>query len=71
MSITTTYDVFCDICPMWVEGSLISIQKARDNARRLGWKYVCLNKRDGTEFIYDRHGRVYGDVCPACQKKLD
>lgn len=54
MSVTTSKDVFCDICGDWVTGDIETTnKKVRKLVRRDGWKY---KKIDGE----------MKDVCPMC-----
>ena len=57
MSITTTKDVFCDVCGDWTYGDIQTTNKVvRKLVRQDGWKYRKVN------------GEMQ-DICPKCQLK--
>ena len=54
MSITTSKDVFCDVCSAWIHGGIeCDAKHARGTARLSGWKRKKLN------------GKLK-DICPRC-----
>ena len=59
--INITTDIFCDRCPMWVDGETTGrqprVRLARRNAKRQGWTCRVLG------------GRLV-DLCPECTAEL-
>lgn len=54
MSITTSKDVFCDVCSVWIHGGVeITDKTARKVAKAQGWKRRKVNGKSI-------------DICPTC-----
>jgi hypothetical protein len=59
MSLTITTDVFCDLCPGWVNGKTggsIEAEAARQSAKGAGWQRIRVDNK-----LYD--------ICKDCVEK--